>query len=197
VIQGERLPSFIWLRRCGAIVYAGIVVAGAVACERGRPEVVPDLPDDPRNAAPVAVPESSAHWQGEMAGEVTRESVLLQARLSADGKVGFRDVRGRPGIAAFALSTEEDIQTASRTRPTSSSPGSRGADSASGTSTSSAGTGIGNTTRSGPTDSRSSRPGRSSTETRGSDPGPATSTPRIPTPGSPSPTPRTRNPGGS
>ena len=116
MIQGERLPSFIWLRRCGAIVFAGIVVAGAVACERGRPEVVPDLPDDPRNAAPVAVPESSAHWQGEMAGEVTRESVLLQARLSTDGKVGFRDVRGRPGIAAFALSTEEDLSKAFRTR---------------------------------------------------------------------------------
>mgnify|MGYP002267021934 CR=1 FL=1 len=26
MIQGERLPSFIWLRRCGAIVFAGIVV---------------------------------------------------------------------------------------------------------------------------------------------------------------------------
>jgi hypothetical protein len=29
------MPSFIWLRRCGAIVFVGIVVAGAVACERG------------------------------------------------------------------------------------------------------------------------------------------------------------------
>ena len=87
-----------------------------MACERGRPEVVPDLPDDPRDAAPVAIPESSAHWQTEMAGEVTRESVLLQARLSTDGKVGFRDVRGRPGIAAFALSTEQDLSKAFRTR---------------------------------------------------------------------------------
>jgi alkaline phosphatase/alkaline phosphatase D len=110
------MPLLVSLRRCGAILIASIVVSAALACERRQPEVLPDLPEDPRERAPVAVPEPTAHWQGEMAGEVTHESVLLQARLSIDGKVRFRDVRGRPGIAAFALSTEKDLSNAFRTR---------------------------------------------------------------------------------
>jgi alkaline phosphatase/alkaline phosphatase D len=110
------MPSLVSLGGPAVIVIAGLAVAVVVACERGGPEVVPDLPDDARDPAPVAVPESTVHWQGEMAGEVTPESVLLQARLSADGEVHFRDVRGRPGIAAFALSTREDLSNAFRTR---------------------------------------------------------------------------------
>jgi len=116
VIGEKRMPPLVSLKGRGAIVIAGLAVAVAVACERGRPEVVPELPDDTRDSAPVAVPESTAHWQGEMSGEVTPESVLLQARLSADGEVHFRDVRGHPGIAAFALSTREDLSNAFRTR---------------------------------------------------------------------------------
>ena len=51
-----------------------------------------------------------------MAGEVTHDIVILQARLSSDGEVRFRDIRGRPGIATFALSTEQDLSNAFRTR---------------------------------------------------------------------------------
>jgi alkaline phosphatase D len=116
VVGKERMTSLVSLRRHGVIVIAGLAVAAAVACERAVPEVVPELPDDTRDSAPVAVPEPAAHWQGEMAGEVTPESVLLQARLSTDGEVHFRDVRGRPGFAAFALSTREDLSNAFRTR---------------------------------------------------------------------------------
>jgi alkaline phosphatase/alkaline phosphatase D len=116
VIEGEGTSSRVSWRRGLAIALAGIVVAALPACEGSGPEVLPELPDDRRETAPVVVPEPTAHWQGEMAGEVTRESVILQARLSVDGEVRWRDVRGRAGVAAFALSRQEDLSEAFRTR---------------------------------------------------------------------------------
>jgi alkaline phosphatase D len=58
------------------------------------------------------------HAQGEMAGEVTTDSVLLQSRLTAipgpeldkDG-----DVPGAPGVARFEWSTSEDFAAAQQT----------------------------------------------------------------------------------
>jgi alkaline phosphatase/alkaline phosphatase D len=51
-----------------------------------------------------------------MAGEVTQDSVILQARLTKSGRVRFRDVKGRAGVGAFALSAREDFDNAFRTR---------------------------------------------------------------------------------
>jgi alkaline phosphatase D len=64
---------------------------------------------------PVAVPETTAHWQGEMAGEVTQTSVILQARLAYHGQIRGSEPRGRPGIGAFAVSTTENMEEAFRT----------------------------------------------------------------------------------
>lgn len=49
------------------------------------------------------------HRQGEMAGEVTSESVILQSRLTAScGLVGF-DMPGMEGVASFELSTSPEF----------------------------------------------------------------------------------------
>lgn len=49
------------------------------------------------------------HAQGEMAGELTQTSVILQSRLTAtDGPVDG-DVPGSPGVACFELSTVQDF----------------------------------------------------------------------------------------
>jgi phosphodiesterase/alkaline phosphatase D-like protein len=66
--------------------------------------------------APEEAPDPIARWQGKIAGEVTQDSVILQARLTEDGKVRSGDVKGRPGVGAFALSTDEGLQDAQRTR---------------------------------------------------------------------------------
>lgn len=63
----------------------------------------------------VYVPEAQVHWQGEMAGEVTQHSVILQTRLTRDGKVRWGDVKGANGVGAFALSTQPDMSRAVRT----------------------------------------------------------------------------------
>jgi alkaline phosphatase/alkaline phosphatase D len=57
-----------------------------------------------------------------MAGEVTQDSAILQARLSAKGTAVFGDIQGRPAIGAFALSTDEDFQDAFRTRWMAATP---------------------------------------------------------------------------
>jgi alkaline phosphatase D len=59
---------------------------------------------------PIEIPEGTVPWQGEMAGEVTQDSVILQARLSADGKVRASDVKGCPGLGSFVLSTDSEFQ---------------------------------------------------------------------------------------
>jgi alkaline phosphatase/alkaline phosphatase D len=80
------------------------------------------LPHDPQAHTPFHVPETTKHWQGEMAGEVTQDSVILQARLSVKGTAVLGDIKGRLGIGAFALSTNEDFQDAFRTRWMAATP---------------------------------------------------------------------------
>ena len=99
-----------------------LVLAAVLGSGCGQDPVVPELPDDPLEYTPVAVPESTMHWQGEMAGEVTQDSVILQARLTVDGNVHLFDVEGRPGIGAFPLSKEPDLREAFRTRWIAASP---------------------------------------------------------------------------
>jgi alkaline phosphatase/alkaline phosphatase D len=70
----------------------------------------------------VEVPPPSAHYQAEMAGEVTQDAVILQARLTRDGEVRAGDVEGRVGLGAFALSTSESFEDAVRTRWTAACP---------------------------------------------------------------------------
>lgn len=62
--------------------------------------------------APRGVPQPTMHWQGEMAGEVTSDSVILRARLAAKETAVFGDIPGRPGVAAFALSRDPSFQNA-------------------------------------------------------------------------------------
>jgi alkaline phosphatase/alkaline phosphatase D len=83
-------------------------------CERD--DVLLELPVDSLDYTPVQVPETTMHPQGEMTGEVTQETAILQARLTGDGKIRLFDVEGRSGIGAFALSTTEDLKNAVRTR---------------------------------------------------------------------------------
>jgi len=61
------------------------------------------------------VPPPTLHWQGEMAGEVTRSSVVLRARLATKPTAVFGDVPGQPGVAAFALSEDPSFKDASFT----------------------------------------------------------------------------------
>jgi len=84
-------------------------------CRPQSAEVVPEVPQDAVERTPVEVPPPTAHWQGEMAGEVTQHSVILQARLTVDGKVRRTDVAGRAGVASFALSTQQGFEDAFRT----------------------------------------------------------------------------------
>ena len=51
-----------------AALLLALVIALCGACQRS--EVAPEPPDDALEYTPVAVPETTAHWQGEMAGEV-------------------------------------------------------------------------------------------------------------------------------
>ncbi len=107
--------------RCSVAALA-LALAALLGGGCGQDPVVLELPDDPLEYTPVAVPESTLHWQGEMTGEVTQDSVILQARLTVDGRIRFFDVEGRPGIGAFALSTREDFREAIRTRWIAASP---------------------------------------------------------------------------
>lgn len=61
------------------------------------------------------VPPPTKHRQTEMVGEVTQTSAILQARITKDGKVRWRDIPGATGVAAFALSTQADMNRAVRT----------------------------------------------------------------------------------
>lgn len=98
------------------ILVLAIAILIAAGCNHKKKESAPGLPHDPLEYTPTDVPETSAHWQAEMAGEVTAGSVILQARLSKDGKVSFQDVKGRPGIGAFALCADKGFKDAFRTR---------------------------------------------------------------------------------
>jgi alkaline phosphatase/alkaline phosphatase D len=61
------------------------------------------------------VREPTMHWQGEMAGEVTTDSVILRARLATKAAAALGDVPGRPGVAAFALSEDPAFSDATLT----------------------------------------------------------------------------------
>jgi alkaline phosphatase D len=99
-----------------------LVSLAAGGCGPASHDTAPDLVHDPLDYTAVDVPESTAHWQGEMAGEVMQGSVILQARLTKDGKVRSGDVEGRSGVAAFALATGEDFDDSFRTRWMIASP---------------------------------------------------------------------------
>jgi len=79
-------------------------------------EKVPELPIDNQDYIRVKLPRKSTRWQGEMAGEVKQDSVILQARLTKTGKVWLGDVAGEPGVGAFVISKSPDFQDAYRTR---------------------------------------------------------------------------------
>lgn len=108
-------------RRNGLATFFLILMITA-SCAPDRSGVAPQVPPDPVDYPPVEVPPTTAHYQGEMAGEVTQDSVILQARLTVNGKIRFGDVKGRAGVGAFALSTKEDMSDAFRTRWLIASP---------------------------------------------------------------------------
>lgn len=87
-----------------------------IGCNHKVENKLPNLPDDPMEYMPIEVPEPTMHWQDEIAGEVTQDTVILHARLTVDGKVHFGDVKGHAGLGAFALATEKNFQHAFRTR---------------------------------------------------------------------------------
>ena len=93
-----------------------LLCATVAGCQPDRCQVPPALPADNADYAPVEVPEATARWQGEMAGEVSQDSAILQARLTQDGQVRSGDVRGCPGAGAFALSKDQGFEHAFRTR---------------------------------------------------------------------------------
>ncbi len=55
------------------------------------------------------------HAQGEMAGEVTSTSVILQSRLTASAKLTDGDVPGMAGVGRFELSEYEDFRSSRKT----------------------------------------------------------------------------------
>lgn len=56
------------------------------------------------------------HAQGEMAGEVTRSSVILQSRLTQGASYIRGDIQGSSGIACFEIAEERDFKKAIRTK---------------------------------------------------------------------------------
>lgn len=55
------------------------------------------------------------HIQGEMAGEVTQNSVILQTRLTQGSISADGDVPGREGFACFEISTTPDFEKSFKT----------------------------------------------------------------------------------
>ena len=104
-----------------AIPAVVLILVTTWGCRPARSGLTLVLPYDPLDYTPVEVPETTAHWQGEMAGEVTQDSVILQARL-IDGGIPCGDVKGRVGVGAFSLSTDRDFGDAFRTRWMAATP---------------------------------------------------------------------------
>jgi alkaline phosphatase D len=102
--------------RIVASAACAITLLTAVGCRADLTEPPLDLPHDSLDRTSIDVPDATMHWQGEMAGEATQDSVILQARLTHDGHVRRTDVKGRAGLGAFALSTDPDLRDAFRTR---------------------------------------------------------------------------------
>ena len=53
--------------------------------------------------------------QGQMAGRVTEDSVILQSRLTTGARLIEGDLPGAAGVAYFEVSTKEDFSTALKT----------------------------------------------------------------------------------
>jgi len=62
-----------------------------------------------------ATPAALYHAQGEMAGEVTANSVILQSRLTRAAALEEGDLPGAAGVACFEWSEQADFQGARRT----------------------------------------------------------------------------------
>jgi alkaline phosphatase D len=107
VRHSMRRKSILGLLTVGLLLVAG--------CGPAATNQTLALPSNEAEHIPVEVPEPTAHWQGEMAGEVTQTSAILQARLTYHGQVRGSEPRGRAGMAAFALSTSERFEDAFRT----------------------------------------------------------------------------------
>ena len=91
-----------------------LMCVAITGCQPDRCQIIPALPADNADYAVIKVPQTTARWQGEMAGEVTQDSAILQARLTEDGKVRSGDVRGCAGVGTFALSEDQGFAHAFR-----------------------------------------------------------------------------------
>jgi alkaline phosphatase/alkaline phosphatase D len=77
------------------------------AFSRRAPATVPTLPDlEPQALYAAFLEDERAHWQGEMAGELTPTSVIYQARLTRTGRIRGGDVTGAPGVGAFLVARD-------------------------------------------------------------------------------------------
>lgn len=56
-----------------------------------------------------------SHGQGEMAGEVTETSVILQSRLTLGDRLVEGDLPGAPGVACFEIASKDTFEAARRT----------------------------------------------------------------------------------
>ncbi len=61
---------------------------------------------------PARDPITITNGQGEIAGEVTADSVILQSRLTTEAVLVNGDVPGAPGVARFELASSEDFADA-------------------------------------------------------------------------------------
>jgi alkaline phosphatase/alkaline phosphatase D len=99
-----------------------LILAVTASCKWEKVEPAPQLPFETLVPTQVEVSASTRHWQGEMSGEVTQDSAILQARLTVDGRVRSGDVKGLAGIGAFVLSTSPDLSQAFWTEWMAASP---------------------------------------------------------------------------
>ena len=104
------------IRRLLPFLALALLCTTVLGCQPDRCQVTPALPADSADYAPIDVPETTLRWQGEMAGEVSQDSVILQARITEDGQIRSGDVRGCPGVGAFVLSEDQSFAQAFRTR---------------------------------------------------------------------------------
>ena len=63
-------------------------------------------------AEPESEPITITNGQGEIAGEVTADSVILHSRLTTEAVVVDGDVPGAQGVARFELATSDDFANA-------------------------------------------------------------------------------------
>ena len=80
----------------------------AVTVHPGAYEICEDLVDQDCDGKDQVF-SGMAHRQGEMAGEVTAESVVLQSRLTAACRLVGCDMPGMEGMASFEISTTSEF----------------------------------------------------------------------------------------